>query len=542
MAAGDELCISYGQWGRQYEEDAIGGRLSDDESDDLERMLQIGRAGSEDEGLHTSAAGSRPASSQSRALNTSSNGVSNGTHGHFTPANSPVWRLTSLPDPATVPLELLTCYALIIPARTSAHIMTFLRRYSRELGRGRNIGSEDDPIRHAKTLTRKVEDNGRLRALICQADTIDLARLREILSQEAELMEESELVEVQVASMSAPTKQRSAEWSAAWPVALRSASNQPTLNSSGSSTPVAAASAAFIDRQADCNLWSQARTRWVIRKLARCVLTAWQAHQTDKELPVGVHVCPSILHTHSPTFQDGVSPSTSHSAYTGWDADGVPLEGGDAIEVDAHDTRISRRNPIKHAVGNAVHKVAEIRVQKRIPAAGTNGNTSPSPPPPPPDRPERDRYRHNAVSGDLAQSRPSSPSVPLLNGQDYLLTSLTLFTTHEPCIYCCMSLVHSRVRNVVFLEGSPGSGGCCGSQLPPAMRCDIGARDRDCSDTASPLGGPYALQEQRGLNHRFEVWKWRGGLREIEEEVHRVDPAIDVKALLDLRRWGRIDP
>lgn len=74
------------------------------------------------------------------------------------------------------------------------------------------------------------------------------------------------------------------------------------------------------------------------------------------------------------------------------------------------------------------------------------------------------------------------------------------------------------------------------------MRCDVGARDRDCSDTGSPLGGPYALQEQRGLNHRFEVWKWRGGLREIEEEVHRVDPAIDVKALLDLRQWGRIDP
>ena len=69
----------------------------------------------------------------------------------------------------------------------------------------------------------------------------------------------------------------------------------------------------------------------------------------------------------------------------------------------------------------------------------------------------------------------------------------------------------------------------------------------------SEEGGPYAIQEQRGLNHRFEVWKWRGGREAIEKEVARLKEIGEggggesrvgggIKSLLDLRQWGMVDP
>ena len=52
------------------------------------------------------------------------------------------------------------------------------------------------------------------------------------------------------------------------------------------------------------------------------------------------------------------------------------------------------------------------------------------------------------------------------------------------------------------------------------------------------------MHEQRGLNHRFEVWRWRGGKGLIEEEVKRMSgKTVDVERLLDLGEWGKaVDP
>lgn len=521
----EELCISYGAWGRQYEDDG-------DETDEEERrerdevdFLRIGEersesgSGSEDCGavgengrLHTKGddrgAGRAcigQAHGDAAAASTATVNGEAGTSGSAV-ANStpppPMWRVTSLPDPSTVPLRLMDCYALIVPARSSSQALSFLRKRCSDLGRGRSLGCEEDAIRHAKTLSSSGDEipqgqTKTLRALLCPVDGVDEGKLRGMLAEHS--LADATLIRVQVADSPAPIKSRLAEWCAPWPVSLRSTSNVAVITSAnGTSSPSTSLSAAlalsaappkpsaFIDRHADTLFWTSRRTQWVISKLARCVLLAQEA-ENKGQVPVGVHVCPSLL---------PVDPQDGQSELGAWDSQGIPYSGGDAIEEDAYDTRVADGNPIKHAVGNAVRKVANTRAARR---EATNPST-------------------------LSSST-------LLNGQDYLLTSLTLFTTHEPCVYCCMSLVHSRVRTLVFLKPSPGSGGCCGSELP---------RDRQCEGVR---GGPYALQEQRGLNHRFEVWCWQGGLDVIANEVERVHgKSVDVAALLDLSRRGVVDP
>ena len=66
------------------------------------------------------------------------------------------------------------------------------------------------------------------------------------------------------------------------------------------------------------------------------------------------------------------------------------------------------------------------------------------------------------------------------NGSHYLLTSLTLFTTHEPCIMCSMALLHSRVKEVFYLIPMK-TGGC---------------------------GGSTCLPKLDGVNHRFGISRW----------------------------------
>lgn len=67
------------------------------------------------------------------------------------------------------------------------------------------------------------------------------------------------------------------------------------------------------------------------------------------------------------------------------------------------------------------------------------------------------------------------------NGMHYLLTSLTVFMTHEPCIMCSMSLLHSRVKDVFYLLPMEHTGGCGGATCLPALE---------------------------GVNHRFNIYRW----------------------------------
>lgn len=69
------------------------------------------------------------------------------------------------------------------------------------------------------------------------------------------------------------------------------------------------------------------------------------------------------------------------------------------------------------------------------------------------------------------------------NSSNYLCHNLLVYTTHEPCVMCCMALVHSRVGRVIYLRESPGTGG---------------------------FESNYQLGDRDGLNWKFEIWKWVG--------------------------------
>lgn len=61
---------------------------------------------------------------------------------------------------------------------------------------------------------------------------------------------------------------------------------------------------------------------------------------------------------------------------------------------------------------------------------------------------------------------------------------MTVFISHEPCLVCAMALLHSRISVLYYIKKSEGSGGC---------------------------GSVYGVHEDGSLNHKFEVWRWRGG-------------------------------
>lgn len=77
----------------------------------------------------------------------------------------------------------------------------------------------------------------------------------------------------------------------------------------------------------------------------------------------------------------------------------------------------------------------------------------------------------------------------------YLCTDMIVYTTHEPCVMCCMALVHSRIARVTYIKATKESGG---------------------------FETHYQLGDIDGLNWKFQIWKWLGNAEILKlEDINR---------------------
>lgn len=190
-------------------------------------------------------------------------------------------------------------------------------------------------------------------------------------------------------------------------------------------------------RPYDARGHTPAKLAWIRAGIDRVIADA-RAARDKGEQPIAVY-CAAAPESLWPTTESFIPPTPG-------------------LQAEAHDTRNSEQHPLRHAVLNCIARVARLRT---VP--------------------------------------PFSELQPTRNGADYLLTSLTLFCTHEPCVMCSMALLHSRVKEVYFIYPRKRSGG---------------------------LEGSYGVHSRRDLNHRFDAWQWIGDgwcsaidLRDIPEDL-----------------------
>ena len=213
-------------------------------------------------------------------------------------------------------------------------------------------------------------------------------------------------------------------------------------------TPVQFAAKSFIwpilywpsaPRPSDTRIWSSGRRAWVKAGIDR-VLALASAARTSGELPVAVY-CTSPPPSIWPTGDAFIPPTPS-------------------LRASSIDTRKSDSHPLRHATLNCIASVARLRT---VP--------------------------------------PFTNVTPTRNGADYLLTSLSLFVTHEPCVMCCMALLHSRVREVFYVFPRRRGGG---------------------------FEGAFGVHARKDLNHRFEVWRWKGEVSEDLKRELEVDEGVAI--------------
>lgn len=163
--------------------------------------------------------------------------------------------------------------------------------------------------------------------------------------------------------------------------------------------------------------WTLPRKAWVRKGVERLVELAQNAVE-DGELPIAAlaYSAPSDAQPSDPDL----IPPTPHMR-----ASGV-------------DRRKGMKHPLKHAAMGCVAEIARLRTCS--PFTETTSSTR--------------------------------------NGADYLLTSMSLFITHEPCVMCTMALVHSRVKEVFFLVKNQEGG----------------------------FGGAFDIHGHPGLNHKIDVY------------------------------------
>ncbi|PCH39935.1 hypothetical protein WOLCODRAFT_136570 [Wolfiporia cocos MD-104 SS10] len=219
-------------------------------------------------------------------------------------------------------------------------------------------------------------------------------------------------------------------------------------------------------RKNETEEWSRGKVMWAYEAMIRVMKAAQQAQQMG-ELPTATYV--------PIPYDEGTRIATQLTE-----------------PIFAHDTRQSQAHPLRHAILNVVRTIADLRASPK--------NT------------ENSAVSATTSSETQAVAAPSSLPIPIendadandvspRNGAHYLLTSLTLFVTHEPCVMCSMALLHSRVKEIFYLVPMNSTGGC---------------------------GGVACVPKLHGVNHRFGIGRWKDGERIAREYGIGLDSAMDV--------------
>ncbi|RPD59112.1 hypothetical protein L227DRAFT_564225 [Lentinus tigrinus ALCF2SS1-6] len=172
--------------------------------------------------------------------------------------------------------------------------------------------------------------------------------------------------------------------------------------------------------------------------------------------------------------------------------------------ISAHDTRKSTSHPLRHSILNLVRAVASA-----------SAATAPMSPPPQltpvinVPAPSLDQVTaaltkpHTHVVTRQSLNASESHPEEVRNGAHYLLTSLTLFTTHEPCIMCSMALLHSRVKEVFYLIPMAKTG---------MWECDVRPEAERREPSASKVG---------------ELWQMRPGSMRVQVDSISSSRSLD---------------
>lgn len=117
------------------------------------------------------------------------------------------------------------------------------------------------------------------------------------------------------------------------------------------------------------------------------------------------------------------------------------------------------------------------------------------------DNRERSFLQHSvmsAIAGIAENEKNRRSKEGKARGSGYLCQDLLVYSTYEPCVMCCMALVHSRIARITYIIPSPLTGG---------------------------LESHYQLGDRSSLNWRFKIWRWIGQseIQEVHDMKHKYE-------------------
>lgn len=175
-----------------------------------------------------------------------------------------------------------------------------------------------------------------------------------------------------------------------------------------------------------------------------------------------------------------------------------------AVAADARwhnlDQKCGNGNPLAHSVLRAISMVAQklVRAEDRKPETRKMPVL------------EFEAFQDAPLIGD--EKRVFELDHP--NPDGYLCHGLEMYLTHEPCVMCSMSILHSRMGKVVFRHRMPLTGGLCAEE-----------RGHGIPGLVERGGGRgLGLFWRRELNWSLVAWEWEsaGYLKPlpVDYEVH----------------------